>query len=81
MRGTHTSMTRRTKQNAATLGVSLVVLGPRWGPPWSPMRDMLILDLGEVGQTKKNILHRDMKMRVTHTNCIVYDTILTMYIS
>ena len=27
-----TSIVRRTKQNVATLGVSLVVLGPLWGP-------------------------------------------------
>ena len=53
MRGTHTSMIRRTKQNAAILGVSLVVLGPQWGPPLLGMGDMLILDLDEVAQTKK----------------------------
>ena len=42
------AMIRRTKQHAATLWVSLVVLGLRWGPPWPRMRDMLILDLDEV---------------------------------
>ena len=49
---THTSMIRRTKQNAVNLGVSLVVFGPRLGPPWPWMGDMLILDLDELGQTK-----------------------------
>ena len=55
MRGTNTSIIRLTKQKAATSRVSLVVLGPRWGPPWPRMRDMLILDLDEVGQTKKTL--------------------------
>ena len=56
MRWTHTSMIRRTKQNAATLGVSLVVLGPLWGPLWPWVCDMPILDLDEVGKNKK-LLH------------------------
>ena len=51
--GSLTSIKRQAKQNATTLGVSLVVLGPRWRPPWPRMRDMLILDLDEVGETKK----------------------------
>ena len=32
MRGSHTRIMRQTKQNAATSGVTLVVLGPLWGP-------------------------------------------------
>ena len=39
---------KRTKQNAETLRVSLVVLGPVWPWEW----DMSILDLDEVGKTK-----------------------------
>ena len=46
-------MVRRTKQNAGTIGVSLVVLGPPWGPLWPWVCDMPILDLVEVGETKK----------------------------
>ena len=49
-------MVRRTKQNAGTLGVSLVVLGPLWGPLWPWVCDMPILDLDEVGKNKK-LLH------------------------
>ena len=43
----------KEEQNAATLGVSLVVLGPPWGPLWPWVCDMPILDLDEVGKTKK----------------------------
>ena len=50
---THASMIRRTKESAATLGVSLVVLGPLWGPLWPWVCDMPILDLDEVGKNKK----------------------------
>ena len=32
MEGLHTSIKRQTEQNVATLGVSLVVLGPSWRP-------------------------------------------------
>ena len=32
MGGLHTSIKRQTEQNVATLGVSLVVLGPSWRP-------------------------------------------------
>ena len=44
MGGLHTSTKRLTKQNVATLGVSLVVLGMLWGPlqPWvcdEPIQD------------------------------------------
>ena len=51
-------MVRRTKQNAGTLGVSLVVLGPPWGPLWPWVCDMPILDLDEVGETKKPLYRR-----------------------
>ena len=44
MGGAHTSIMRRTEQNAGTLGVSLVVLGPLWGPQWLWAYDMPILD-------------------------------------
>ena len=54
----HTSIIRRTKQNAATLGVSLVVLGPLWGPLWPWVCDMPILDLDEAGETKKPLYVR-----------------------
>ena len=44
MGGSHASIVRWTKQFAATLGVSLVVLGLLWGPLWPWVCDMLILD-------------------------------------
>ena len=47
-------MIRRTKQNAAHLGVSLVVLGPLWGPVWSWVCNMPILDVNEVVENKKH---------------------------
>ena len=53
MGGSHTNIVRGTKQNAATLGVSLAVLGPLWGPQWLWAYDMPILDLNEVGENKK----------------------------
>ena len=53
MEWSHTSIVRQTKQNAATIGVSLVVLGPLWGSIWPWVRDMPILDLDEVGENKK----------------------------
>ena len=49
----HKSIKRRTKQNAATLGVSLVVLGLLWGSLWLWVCNMPILDLDEVGKNKK----------------------------
>ena len=51
-------MVRRTKQNAGTLGISLVVLGPPWGPLWPWVCDMPILDLDEAGETKKPLYVR-----------------------
>ena len=32
--GSHTSIVRETRENAATIGVSLVILGLPWGPLW-----------------------------------------------
>ena len=54
MGGSHTNIVRGTKQNAATLGVSLAVLGPPWGPLWPWVCDMPMLDLDEVGENKKS---------------------------
>ena len=42
--GLHTNINRRTKQNAATLWVYLVLTGPPWRPLWPRVWDMLILD-------------------------------------
>ena len=44
---------RQTKQNAATLGVLLVVLGPPWGPLWPWVCNMPILDSDDVDENKK----------------------------
>ena len=52
MGGSHASIVRQTKQNAATLGVSMVVLGQPWGPLWPWVCNMPILDLDEVGVNK-----------------------------
>ena len=60
MGGSHTSIMRRTKQNAATSGVSPVVLGPLWGPLWPWASDMPILELDEVIENKKTVLHADI---------------------
>ena len=51
-------MVRRTKQNAGTLGVSLVVLGLPLGHLWPWVCDMPILDLDEVDETKKPLYIR-----------------------
>ena len=40
MGGLHTSTNRLIKQNAATLGVSLVILGMLWGPLQPSVSDM-----------------------------------------
>ena len=53
MRGSPTSIMRQTKQNAATLGVSLIVLGPPLGPLWPWVCDMPNPDLDEVAENKK----------------------------
>ena len=53
MGGSHTSIVRRTRQNIATLGVSLVVLWPPWGLLWPWVCNMPILDLNEVDKDKK----------------------------
>ena len=53
MGGLRTSTNRLTKQNAAFLGVSLVILGLLLGPLWPSMCDMPIQDSDEVGETKK----------------------------
>ena len=44
---------RQAKQNAVTLGVSLVVLGPPWGPLWPWVCNMPILDSDDVDENKK----------------------------
>ena len=44
MGGSYTSIVRQTKQNTATLGVSLVVLGPLWEPLRPCVCKMPILD-------------------------------------
>ena len=53
MGGSNASIVRQTKQISATLGVSLVVLGPPWGPLWPWACNMPILDLDEVVENKK----------------------------
>ena len=53
MGGSYTSIVRQIKQNAGTLGVSLVVLGPPWGPLWPWVCHMPTLNLDEVGKNKK----------------------------
>ena len=45
-------------QNAATLGVILVVLGPLLGPLWPWVCNMPILDLDEVDEIKKPLYIR-----------------------
>ena len=68
MKGSHTSIVRRTKQNAATLGVPLVVLGPPWGPLWPWMCDIPVLDLDEVVENKKRVVHEDIPVGGSHTS-------------
>ena len=58
MRRSYNSIVRRTKQNAGTLGVYVVVLGPLLGPLWPWVCDMSILDLDEVDETKKPLYIR-----------------------
>ena len=53
MRGSHTNDVGRTKQNAATSGVFLVVFGPLWGPLWPWVSNIPILGLDEMGENKK----------------------------
>ena len=53
MKGLHTSTKTLTKQNAATFGVCLVVLGILWGSLWLWVCDMPIQDSDEVGESKK----------------------------
>ena len=50
MEGSHTRIVRETEQNAATLGVSVVVLEPLLGP-W--VCNMPNLDLDDVGAKRK----------------------------
>ena len=58
MGGSYTSIMRRTKQNAATLGVSLIVLEPPWGSLWLWVCNMPILDSDEVDENKKPLYMR-----------------------
>ena len=58
MRGSHASIVRQTKQNAATLGVSLVVLGLPQGALWPEACDMPSLYLDEVFDNKKTFYMR-----------------------
>ena len=53
MEGSHTKIVRQAEQNAATLGVSAVVLEPLLGPlqPW--VCNIPILDLDDVGVNRK----------------------------
>ena len=58
MGGSHASIKRQTKQNLATLGVSLVVLGPPWRPLSLWVCDMPIQDWDEVRKSKKLVYIR-----------------------
>ena len=58
MGGLYTGIVRQTKQNAATLGISLVILWPLWGLLWPWVCNMPILDLDEVGKNKKSCYMR-----------------------
>ena len=53
MGGLHTSNNRLTKENAATLRVSLVVFGLLLGPLWPRECDIPIQNSDEVGERKK----------------------------
>ena len=50
-------------QDSATLGVSLVILGPPWGPLWPWEFNVPILDLDEEGK-KKTLLYMEDTGRV-----------------
>ena len=52
MGGSNTSIVTQTKQNRATIGLSVVVFGLPWGPLWPWVSDMLILYLDEVAENK-----------------------------
>ena len=51
--GLYKGTKRLTKQYAATLGKSLVILGPPWEPQWPWVCDIPILDRDEVEKSKK----------------------------
>ena len=70
MRGSHTSIVRQTKQNTATIGASLVVLGLPQGALWPWVCDMPSLDLDEVVDNKKTVLHDDIFMEGSHTRIV-----------
>ena len=70
MGGSPTSIVRQTKQNAASLGLSLVILGPYWGSPWRWACNMPILDLEEVGRKQENNLYRDIFMGGSPTSIV-----------
>ena len=61
---------RQTKQNAATTGVSLVVLDPPWGPLWPWAGDIPILDMDVVVDNKKPVLHADIIVGGSHTSIV-----------
>ena len=58
MGGLHISTNRLTKQNAAIIGVSLVILGLLLGPLWPGVCDMPIQNSDEVGESKKTLYTR-----------------------
>ena len=66
MEGSHTSIKRQTKQNVATLGVSLVVLGPSWRPLW-PWVWICPSKTDEVGKSKKTAQHMDISIGGLYT--------------
>ena len=68
MRGSHTSIVRKTKQNAVTLEVSLVILRPPWGPLWPWVGDTPILDSDEMGENKKTF---NMRMSLKEGHILV----------
>ena len=70
MRGSHTNNMRRTKQNAATSGVSLVVLGPLLGPLWPWAGNIPNLDIDVVVENKKTVLHADIFVGKSHTSIV-----------
>ena len=70
MGGSHTSIMRQTKQNAATSEVSLVVLGPLLVPLWPWAGSIPILDIDVVVENKKTVLHADIFVGKSHTSIV-----------
>ena len=68
---------RRTKNYSVILSISLVVWGLSWAPPGLQVREIALLNPGEVGQDQSRVVGEDTGPSLAHTSQIFDNKYLT----